>query len=237
VTFAVKPGEIFSIIGPNGAGKTSVLNCISGYHRPTGGSIWFDGCDITARRAVSRAGLGIGRTFQNLGLFAQMTVVENILIGRHHLMHGNVLTGALYWIGGAWGEEVRHRKIVDEIIAYLGLLNVRNARVDTLPYGLCKRVELARAVALQPKLVLLDEPMAGMNAGERRDMAKRIVGLSREREITVLMIEHDIGVVTEISDRVLALDSGQPIALATPKEVLADPRVRAAYVGAGNAEG
>jgi len=231
VDFAVRRGELFSIIGPNGAGKTSLLNCISGRYRPTSGRLLFDGRDITPLRPNRRAVLGIGRTFQNLALFGHMSVLDNLMVGRHHLLRSNVLTGALYWIGGAQAEEVAHRRAVEEIIDFLELQHVRKAPAGTLPYGLRKRVELGRAMAIAPRLILLDEPMAGMNLEEKQDMARYIVELNDAWGMTVVMIEHDMGVVMDISDRVLVLDFGRRIAEGAPDAVLADPAVRAAYLG------
>jgi len=231
VGFQVPRGAIFSIIGPNGAGKTSVLNCISGRYRPHEGRIVFDGRDITARLPRDRAGLGIGRTFQNLALFGHMTVLENILVGRHHLIRNNFLNGPLYWIGGARREELQHRRAVEDVIDLLEIQHVRHAVAASLPYGLRKRVELARAVALRPKLLLLDEPMAGMNFEEKEDMARYVIDLNQEWGITVIMIEHDMGVVMDISHEVMVLDFGSRIAGGSPQEVLADERVRAAYLG------
>jgi branched-chain amino acid transport system ATP-binding protein len=231
VSFQVRRGEVFSIIGPNGAGKTSMVNCVSGRYRPTEGRIRFDGQDITRLRTNARAGLGIGRTFQNLALFGHMTVLDNIMVGRHHLMRHGFLTGMLYWLGGAEQEEVRHRREVEEIIDFLEIQHVRKAIAGTLPYGLRKRVELARAVALRPRLILLDEPMAGMNLEEKEDMARYILDLNEEWGMTVLMIEHDMGVVMDISHRVMVLDFGKRIAEGLPPQVLADPEVRRAYLG------
>jgi len=231
VSFDVRPGEIFSIIGPNGAGKTSMVNCISGRYRPTEGRIRFAGQDITRLRPSRRAGLGLGRTFQNLALFGHMSVLDNIMVGRHHLLRHGFATGMAWWLGGAAAEEIRHRREVEEIIDFLEIQHVRKAMAGTLPYGLRKRVELARAVALRPKLILLDEPMAGMNLEEKEDMARFIVDLNEEWGMTVLMIEHDMGVVMDISNRVMVLDFGRRIAAGTPAEVLADPQVRRAYLG------
>jgi branched-chain amino acid transport system ATP-binding protein len=231
LSFTVNRGEILSIIGPNGAGKTSVFNCISGHRRAIAGSIAFEGRDITAVPATRRAGMGIGRTFQNLALFGQMSVLENVLVGRHHLMRSNVVTGALYWFGGARSEEIDHRAAAEEILQFLGIHHVCHARAGTLPYGLRKRVELARAIALRPSFMLLDEPMAGMNHDEKHEMARHIVELSRAWGMTIVMIEHDIAVVSDISDCVLVLEAGHCIAFATPEAVLADPRVHAAYLG------
>ena len=231
VSFAVRPGEIFSIIGPNGAGKTSMVNCISGRYRPTEGRVFFEERDITALRPNRRAALGIGRTFQNLALFGHMTVLENIMVGRHHLLKSNFLSGMTYWIGGAQREELEHRREVEEIIDFLEIQHIRKATAGTLSYGLRKRVELARAVAVRPKLILLDEPMAGMNLEEKEDMARFIVDLNEEWGMTVLMIEHDMGVVMDISHRVMVLDFGRKIAEGRPEEVMADPDVRRAYLG------
>ncbi len=237
VGFTIRRGELFSVIGPNGAGKTSLVNCISGRYRPSAGRILFKGRDITRMTPNHRAGLGIGRTFQNLALFGHMTVLDNIMVGRHHLLRNNFLTGSLYWIGGAQKEELAHRREVEEIIDFLEIEHVRTALAGTLPYGLRKRVELARAIALRPDLILLDEPMAGMNFEEKEDMARYIVDLNEEWGMTVIMIEHDMGVVMDISHRVMVLDFGRKIAEGTPDDVLADPRVRRAYLGEDMDEG
>ena len=231
VSFHVRPGEIFSIIGPNGAGKTSMVNCISGRYRPTEGRILFEGRDITRMAARRRAGLGLGRTFQNLALFGHMSVLDNIMVGRHHLMRSGFLSGMLYW-GGAQKEEIEHRRAIEEIIDFLEIQHVRHAPAGTLSYGLRKRVELARAVAVKPKLILLDEPMAGMNLEEKEDMARFIIDLNQEWGMTVLMIEHDMGVVMDISHRVMVLDFGRKLAEGSPAEVLAHPEVKRAYLGA-----
>jgi branched-chain amino acid transport system ATP-binding protein len=231
VSFDVRPGEIFSIIGPNGAGKTSMVNCVSGRYRPTEGRILFDGQDITRTPTSRRAALGIGRTFQNLALFAHMSVLDNIMVGRHHLLRSGFVRGMAYWLGGAQREELAHRREVEEIIDFLEIQHVRKATAGTLSYGLRKRVELARAVALKPRLILLDEPMAGMNLEEKEDMARFIVDLNEEWGMTVLMIEHDMGVVMDISHRVMVLDFGRQIAAGSPEEVMADEHVKRAYLG------
>ena len=231
VSFGVKEGELFSIIGPNGAGKTSIVNCVSGRYTPTEGQLFYQDRDITGLKPNARAALGIGRTFQNLALFHHMTVLDNIMVGRHHLLKNNFLTGPLYWIGGARREELEHRRKVEEIIDFLDLQSVRKATAGTLPYGLRKRVELARAMAIEPQLILLDEPMAGMNHEEKEDMARYIVDLNEEYGMTVMMIEHDMGVVMDISHRVMVLDFGRKIAEGAPAEVLADPHVKKAYLG------
>jgi branched-chain amino acid transport system ATP-binding protein len=231
VSFEVRQGEVFSIIGPNGAGKTSMVNCISGRYRPNEGSIRFAGENITRLPPNRRAGLGIGRTFQNLALFGHMSVLDNIMVGRHHLLKSGFLRGMIHWGVGARAEELAHRCDVEEIIDFLEIQHVRKAPAGTLPYGLRKRVELARAVALKPRLILLDEPMAGMNLEEKEDMARFILDLNQEWGMTVLMIEHDMGVVMDISDRVMVLDFGRRIAAGTAAEVLADPHVKKAYLG------
>ena len=231
VSFSVAPGELFSIIGPNGAGKTSMLNCISGRYAPTEGAIAFKGEDITRVRTSRRAALGIGRTFQNLALFGHMSVLDNIMVGRHHLLTNNFLTGALYWLGGARREELAHRHAVEAIIDFLEIQHVRRATAGTLSYGLRKRVELARAIALKPDLILLDEPMDGMNLEEKEDMARYIVDLNEEWGMTVVMIEHDMGVVMDISHRVMVLDFGRKIAEGAPADVLANDHVKRAYLG------
>ncbi len=236
VGFRVGRGELFAIIGPNGAGKTSMLNCISGRYRPQKGRIRFRGEDVTQLSPNHRATIGIGRTFQNLALFGHMSVLDNIMVGRHHLLRGNVLTGALYWLGGAQKEELAHRREVEEIIDFLEIEHVRKATAGTLSYGLRKRVELARAIALKPELILLDEPMAGMNLEEKEDMARYIVDLNEEWGMTVVMIEHDMGVVMDISHRVMVLDFGRRIAEGVPAEVMAHPQVRRAYLGVGDDE-
>jgi branched-chain amino acid transport system ATP-binding protein len=231
VSLAVEQGELFSIVGPNGAGKTSLLNCISGRYTPEEGRIVFEDRDITRLPTNRRAALGIGRTFQNLALFGHMSVIDNIMIGRHHLLRNNFLTGSLYWFGGAQQEELEHRRAVEEIIDFLEIQHVRHAIAGTLPYGLRKRAELARAIALKPKLILLDEPMAGMNLEEKKDMARYVVDLNEEWGMTVIMIEHDMGVVMDISHRVAVLDFGRKIAEGVPEAVLANEDVRSAYLG------
>lgn len=231
VSFDVKKGELFSIIGPNGAGKTSMVNCISGRYSPNEGRITFKGRDITKLKPNVRADLGLGRTFQNLALFGHMSVLDNIMVGRHHLLKNNFITGSIYWFTGARKEELAHRREVEEIIDFLEIQHVRKSVAGTLPYGLRKRVELARAIALKPDLLLLDEPMAGMNLEEKEDMARYVVDLNEEWGMTVIMIEHDMGVVMDISHRVMVLDFGKKLISGSPEEVLADERVKRAYLG------
>ena len=231
VSFKVEKESLFSIIGPNGAGKTSLLNVISGRYKPKNGDLLFKGKNITNFHPNTRPDLGIGRTFQNLALFDHMTVLENIYIGRHHLLRSNFFSGAIYWLSGAKNEEVNNRKEAEKILDFLEISNIRKSTAGTLSYGLRKRVELARAIAIQPKLILLDEPMAGMNQEEKEDMARFIIDLNREWKITVVMIEHDMGVVMDISKRIAVLDFGEKIAEGTPDEVIKNKRVQQAYLG------
>ena len=231
VSFKVEKESLFSIIGPNGAGKTSLLNVISGRYKPKNGDLLFKGKNITNFHPNTRPDLGIGRTFQNLALFNHMTVLENIYIGRHHLLRSNFFSGAIYWLSGAKNEEVNNRKEAEKILDFLEISNIRKSTAGTLSYGLRKRVELARAIAIQPELILLDEPMAGMNQEEKEDMARFIIDLNREWNITVVMIEHDMGVVMDISKRIAVLDFGEKIAEGTPDEVIKNKRVQQAYLG------
>jgi branched-chain amino acid transport system ATP-binding protein len=235
VSCRVNRGELFSIIGPNGAGKTSTLNCISGRYRPTSGRVVYNGRDITNFGANKRADLGIGRTFQNLALFNGMSVLDNISVGRHHLMKAGFVRGMVYWVGGARREEAEHRAAVEEIIDFLEIQSIRNEPAGVLSYGLRKRVELARAIALRPDLILLDEPMAGMNLEEKEDMARFIVDLNEEWGMTVVMIEHDMGVVMDLSHRLMVLDFGRKIAEGSPEEIKASADVRRAYLGEDHA--
>jgi branched-chain amino acid transport system ATP-binding protein len=230
VDLEVERGELLSVIGPNGAGKTSLLNMISGLYHPDRGAIVFDGEDIT-RAAPSRiAALGVARTFQNIALFKGMTVLDNLMLGRHVRMRSGVLASVLYW-GLAQKEEVRHRQRAEDVIDFLKIQDLRRRPTGSLPYGLQKRVELGRALALEPKLLLLDEPMGGMNQEEKEDMARFILDVNEEWGTTIILIEHDMGVVMDISDRVAVLDMGEKISSGTPDEVRADPRVIKAYLG------
>jgi branched-chain amino acid transport system ATP-binding protein len=230
--FSVKKGEIFSIIGPNGAGKTSMLNCISGRYQPQRGTISFEGHDITHRPPAARARLGIARSFQNIALFKGMSVLDNILIGRHIHMKSGLFRGGFYF-GPCQKEEIEHRRFVEDIVDFLEIEHIRKRIVGTLAYGLQKRVELARALALNPKLILLDEPMAGMNLEETEDMVRFIMDINKERGITVILVEHDMGVVMDISDRLVVLNFGEKIGEGTPDEVQAEPEVIRAYLGDG----
>jgi branched-chain amino acid transport system ATP-binding protein len=230
VGFQVSQGEILSMIGPNGAGKTSMLNVISGFYRPNRGRILFEGKNRTKLPAHAVARLGFARTFQNIALFKGMTTLDNIMTGRAWKMKGNVLTHALYW-GYTQQEEISHREQVEKIIDFLEIEAIRKTPVGRLPYGLQKRVELARALAMEPKVLLLDEPMAGMNVEEKEDMARFIIDVNEQWGTTIILIEHDMGVVMDISSYVVVLDHGAKIAEGTPDEVRADPMVVRAYLG------
>jgi len=230
ISFDIRDGEIRAIIGPNGAGKSSMLNVISGFYVPTEGSVWFKGYRRGPMKPYQVARLGIARTFQNIALFDGMSVLDNIMTGRLTLMKSGLFSQAFWW-GGASREEEAHREKVEKIIDFLEIQNIRKTPVGRLPYGLKKRVELARALAAEPKILLLDEPMAGMNVEEKEDMCRFILDLNDEFGTTIVLIEHDMGVVMDLSDRVVVMDYGKKIGDGPPEEVRNNQAVIDAYLG------
>lgn len=230
VTFTVDRSELFAIIGPNGAGKTSIFNVLSGVYRPQHGEVEFDGRRLVGLRPHRIARLGLARTFQNVELFANLTVLDNLMLGRHHHIAYGTLS-ALLWLGRARRAEITHRAVVEEIIDFLELEQWRRLPVGLLPYGVQKRVELGRALAMEPKLLLLDEPVSGMNAEETEDMARYILDIREELDIPIILVEHDMGLVMDLADRVLVVDFGRSIATGKPSEIQHHPDVIRAYLG------
>jgi branched-chain amino acid transport system ATP-binding protein len=243
VSLDIKDNEILAVIGPNGAGKTCLLNCINGFYKPQKGEIYYENQRITRIRPDKAARLGLARTFQNIELFTGLSTLDNIMAARHVFIKQNFLSGALYF-GWAHDEEIRHRETVEAIIDFLEIEPIRNKVVHTLPYGMRKRVELGRALALEPKVLLLDEPMAGMNLEEKEDIARFIIDIFegqgdtypdtpvlRDGVSCIILVEHDMGVVMDIADRIAVLDFGQKIAEGTPEEIRTNPQVIAAYLG------
>lgn len=230
VSFSVKAGELFAIIGPNGAGKTSIFNCISGAYHPQVGSIEFEGQSLLGMKPNKIADLGVARTFQNIELFPQLTVLDNLMLGRHqHIRYGT--PAAMLRIGKAAREEARNREIVEGIIEFLDIAQFRRSFVAMLPYGIQKRIELGRALAMEPTLLLLDEPAAGMNLEETEDMARFITDIRRELKIGIILVDHDMRLVMDLADRVLVIDFGRPITIGVPDEVQRNPDVIRAYLG------
>ena len=243
VSMSIRDNEILAIIGPNGAGKTALLNCINGFYKPQKGEIYYGGKRITRMRPDKLAKLGIARAFQNIELYAGLTTQDNIMAARHVLMHQNFITGALYF-GWALKEEIEHRQTAEEIIAFLEMAPIRKKAVGVLPYGMQKRVELGRALALEPNVLLLDEPMAGMNQEEKEDIARFILDIYEGQGDTypdapvlrdgircIILVEHDMGVVMDIADRIIVLDFGRKIAEGTPDQIKSNPKVISAYLG------
>ena len=233
ISFAIEKGEIYSIIGPNGAGKTTLFNCINGIYKPDAGDILFNHKQLRGLKPDRVARMGIARTFQNIELFNHLNTMENIMLGRHLHMRTGLFRGVFMWGRRSYAgqEEAVHRRKVEEIIDFLDLQSARNKLVGGLPYGTQKQIELARALALEPQLLLLDEPCAGMNSEEKQDMIFWVKDIQDELGITILLIEHDMKMVMDISDRILAINFGQPITEGSPEEVQAHPEVLKAYLG------
>ncbi len=235
VSFDIHRGQILALIGPNGAGKTSLVNCISGFYRPDRGAILFEATDITTTPTHKVAQLGIARTFQNLALYTGLSTLDNLMAARHIHMKSGLLGSMIYW-GMAQREDLKHRQKVEEIIDFLEIEHIRKAIVGALPHGLRKRVELGRALALEPSLLLLDEPMTGMNLEEKEDMARFILDVHELQGTTILLIEHDMGLVMDIADHIVVLDFGRKISEGTPEQIRADPEVIHAYLGQEHAD-
>ncbi|HZC99851.1 MAG TPA: ABC transporter ATP-binding protein [Actinomycetes bacterium] len=230
VSFEVNGHELFAIIGPNGAGKTSLFNCLSGLYRAQRGSIRFLGRELIGLNPDRIAKAGIARTFQNVELFENLTVLDNLMLGRHvHVGYG--IPAALLWLGRARREEVRHRRVIEDIVDFLEIEPYRKLPVGVLPFGIKKRVELGRALAMEPRLLLLDEPVSGMNVEETEDMARFVLDIREELGLAMILVEHDMGVVMDLADRVLALDFGIPIAVGPPAVIQHHPDVIRAYLG------
>lgn len=235
ISFDVQAGELFAIIGPNGAGKTSTFNCISGVYKPQEGEILLDGEKLIGMRPDKIAGRGVARSFQNVELFDNLSVLDNLMIGRHQSAKYSWPESAI-WFGRAKRTELESRKKIEDLIEFLGLASVRHLPVGILPYGIRKRIELGRALATEPKLLLLDEPVAGMNSEETEDMARIILDIRTELGTAMIMVEHDMRLVMDLADRVMVIDFGKRIALGTPSDVQVNPDVIAAYLGGGDSD-
>ncbi len=230
VSYDVRPGELFAVIGPNGAGKTSIFNCLNAVYRPQEGSAALDGVELLDLRPADTAELGIARTFQNLALFANLSVIDNLMLGRHHLLRAGPISGPLWW-GKARREERLHRRRCAEIADFLDLADYGPMPVGALPYGVQKRIELGRALAMEPRLLLLDEPVAGMNQEETEDTAFHILQIRRELGIATILVEHQMDLVMDLADRVMVLDFGRVVAIGDPGSIQNDPRVHDVYLG------
>lgn len=236
IDLEVKQGELLALIGPNGAGKTCLLNCINGFYKPDSGRIFYKGRDIGSMPLHKRAELGMARVFQGIQLYSGLSTLDNLMAGRQRFFKDNIVS-AFWFMGRAKKEEIFQRRIVEKIIDFLEIEHVRKKKVGELPYGLRKRIDLGRALAMEPELLLLDEPMAGMNLEEKEDMARFILDVHEERGISMILVEHDMGVVMDIAQRVVVLDFGRKIAEGTPLEVSKNPNVIAAYLGRKETEG
>ncbi|MGI9615221.1 MAG: ABC transporter ATP-binding protein [Acidimicrobiales bacterium] len=230
VSYRVDEGELFAVIGPNGAGKTSILNCLNAVYRPQTGTAIMDGTDLLTLRPADTAELGVARTFQNLALFANLSVIDNLMLGRHHLLKAGPVSGPLWW-GKARNEERAHRRRCAEIADFLDLAGFGPMPVGALPYGVQKRIELGRALAMEPRLLLLDEPVAGMNQEETEDTAHHIIQIRRELGITTILVEHQMDLVMDLADRVMVLDFGKVVAIGRPDEVQRNDEVLKVYLG------